>query len=330
MTNTTPVKWGIMGTANIARSSFLPGLRAAGGGQAYAVAGRDRDRTQQYAQANGIEHAYAGYEALLHDPQVDAVYIALPNSLHAKWTIAALQAGKAVFCEKPLCTSLAETEDVLRVARDTGRLLWEAFVFPFHSQMNRLHAILQSGSIGKAIEVQSTFHFQIRSRQNIRLDPALGGGALNDVGCYCIRLAQLVFEEQPSEAATLAKWAPEGVDEEMQGAIAYAAHGQLLFSCGLSSHYDVFSRVLGTEGEVRFSHPFHPRAGDTMEIRTEDGTVTIEPSRQETPSFTPAIAHIQAAIRGEAEPEHLAIDEAAGTARGLQLARDSARQNSPA
>lgn len=323
------VRWGILGTANIARSAFLPALAAAGGGEAYAVAGRDRGRVEAYAGANGIERAYEGYETLLSDPHVDAVYIALPNSLHAQWTIAALRAGKAVFCEKPLCTSVTETAEVLRVARETGQLLWEAFVFPFQPQMHRLHAILGGGGIGEPAEVQSNFHFQIRNRRNIRLDPGLGGGSLNDVGCYCIRLAESVFADNPDQAAALARWAPEGVDEEMQGTLAYPGGGRLMFSCGLSQRFDVFSRVLGTEGEVRLTNPFHPRVTDTLEIRGADGSITIEPSRQETPSFTPALRHIQAAIRGLEAPEHLAIDEAMGVALGLQLASDSARALSP-
>lgn len=324
MTDDSPVRWGIMGTANIARSAFLPGLRAAGGGEAYAVAGRDRTRTEEYARVNEIEHAYEGYDALLQDPNVDAVYIALPNSLHAEWTIATLRAGRAVLCEKPLCTSVEETADVLRVARETGTLLWEAFVFPFQPQMHRLSTTIESGGIGDPVEVQSNFHFQIRSRQNIRLDPELGGGALNDVGCYCIRLANFVFGADPQRGIAVANWAPEGVDAEMQGVLDYPDGDHLLFSCGLQRRVDVFSRVLGTAGEIRLTNPFHPSATDTMEIRSGE-TVTIEASGQDTPSFTPAIQHIQAAIRGQAAPRHLAIDDAMGAALGLQFAQDSAR-----
>lgn len=322
--NQSPIRWGIMGTANIARSAFLPGVRAAGGGEAYAVAGRERGRTEEYARVNEISHAYQGYDSLLQDPLVDAIYVALPNSLHAEWTIAALRAGKAVLCEKPLCTSVEQTAEVLRVAGETASLLWEAFVFPFHRQMHNLKTIIERGEIGDPVEVQSDFHFQIRSRQNIRLDPELGGGALNDVGCYCIRLANFVFGAAPVQGAALANWAPEGVDAEMESVLAYPDETHLMFSCGLQRRVDTFSRVLGTAGQVRFTNPFHPSATDTMEIRSGNA-VSIEPSGQDVPSFTPAIDHIQAAIRGEAEPLHLAIDDAMSVAVGLQLSRDSAR-----
>jgi predicted dehydrogenase len=126
-----------MGTASIARGQFLPALRQAGGA-AEAVASRDTSAAESYAAANGIARAITGYQTLIDDPDVDALYIALPNSLHAEWTVSALQAGKPVLCEKPLTGSLSDTQHVLDVARQTGTLLWEAFVFPFHDQMARV------------------------------------------------------------------------------------------------------------------------------------------------------------------------------------------------
>lgn len=192
MTGTGAVRWGIIGTANIARAAFLPGLRQAGG-VAAAVAGRDAGRTGQYARDHGIERAITGYQNVIDDPAVDALYIPLPNSLHAEWTIAALRAGKPVLCEKPLCGSLAETEHVLAVAAETGTPLWEAFVFPFHDQFARVTALIADGAIGDLREVQSNFHFSVGRPDNIRLSRDLDGGALNDVGCYPVRLALELF-----------------------------------------------------------------------------------------------------------------------------------------
>src|SRR5579859_6989220 len=180
-------RWGIMGTANIARAAFLPGLRAAGGVPA-AVAGRDPARTLQYADDHGIERAIAGYQNLIDDPDVDVLYIALPNSLHAEWTMRALDSGKPVLCEKPLCGRLADTERVLAAARRTGTLLWEAFSFPFHTQFERVKALVADGAIGELMEIKSNFHFSISRPDNIRLSRDLQGGALLDVGCYPVRL----------------------------------------------------------------------------------------------------------------------------------------------
>src|SRR5215469_9171308 len=152
MTVTGSVRWGIVGTAKIARTLFLPSVREAGGEPA-AVAARDRTRADQWAAANGITRAVVGYQNLIEDPEIDAVYVPLPNALHGEWTIRALQAGKPVLCEKPLTGSAAQTERVLAVARETGTPLWEAFAFPFHDQMARLRGILADGTIGDLREI---------------------------------------------------------------------------------------------------------------------------------------------------------------------------------
>ena len=150
------MRWGVIGTAGIARKNFLPAVREAGG-EAAAVAGRDAERTSRWARDNAVGRAVVGYQQLIDDPDVDVLYIPLPNALHAEWTIRALRAGKPVLCEKPLTGSLAETEQVLAVARETGIPLWEAFVFPFHDQMRRLRGLLADGVIGDLREIQSNY-----------------------------------------------------------------------------------------------------------------------------------------------------------------------------
>lgn len=315
------VRWGILSTARIATTAFLPGLRAAGGGRAEVVAGRDLARAQQFAAEHGVERAVEGYQRLLDDDRVAAVYICLPNSLHAEWTMAALQAGKAVLCEKPLCTSEQETAHVLQVARNTGSLLWEAFVFPFHDQMRRVRELIDEGEIGELEEIQSNWHFQVRSRQNIRLSPQLAGGALNDVGCYCLHLGSQLFRDEPIAAAGAARLAPEGVDEETRAVVSYPGERSLVMGVGVRRGYiDTFTRILGSRGEIRLSHAYHPRPQDTIEVRTAERTV-IERVTGPDPSFTPAIRHLHAAIRGEEPPRHLAVDDAMPTAAALERVR---------
>src|SRR5215472_6810802 len=206
------LRWGIISTANIARGAFLPGLRAAGG-TAAAVASRDLGRAQQWASEYGVDRAVQGYQALIDDPDIDAVYIPLPNSLHAEWTIRALQAGKPVLCEKPLCGVLSDTERVLSTARESGTLLWEAFVFPFSELMGRLRSLVADGAIGELREIQSSFHFKLTRPGNIRLSASLQGGALRDVGCYPVRLAQEFFGEHET-ASAVHKAGGDGVDIE--------------------------------------------------------------------------------------------------------------------
>lgn len=311
------IRWGILGTANIARASFLPGLRAAGGIRA-AVASRDASKAEQWAVRYGAERAVQGYDALLADDSIQAVYIPLPNHLHAEWTIAALRAGKTVLCEKPLCTSVAETQKVLEAARDTGGLLWEAFVFPFHRQMDRVRELLAAGAIGEVREIQANFYFQLRDRRNIRLSREMAGGALNDVGCYCLRLAELVFGGAADAAVALSVWAPEGVEEELSGIVSYGDGRRLVFSCGLMRPYDTFTRLIGTDGEIRLVNPYHPREADHLEVR-QSNRETIERPTGPALSFTRAIEHIHAVLRGEEQPRHLAAHDSLITARDLAL-----------
>jgi predicted dehydrogenase len=312
---TAPVRWGIVGTANIARAAFLPGLRHAGG-VAAAVAGRDLGRTQEFARANGIDRAIEGYQRLIDDPDTDALYIPLPNSLHAEWTIRALQAGKPVLCEKPLCGRLEETQRVLSAAWETGTLLWEAFVFPFHDQMRQVRELIDGGAIGELGEVQSSFHFKVGKPDNIRMFASLEGGALNDVGCYPIRLASELFGAGHDSAAASAERGGHGVDVETWGILGYPGGRRLLLSCGLNRAHDVFTRLLGTDGQIHITNPFHPGASDYFQVLTPRAEPKTVPASGE-PSFSPAIAHIQAVLAGEQEPRLLAVDTAMATARAL-------------
>src|SRR5437667_6363681 len=226
-----PVRWGILGAAGIAGSAFLPALTETTDGRAVVVGARDAGRAERWAVEFGVERGVAGYEDVVADPDVEAIYVALPNSLHADWTIAALEAGKAVFCEKPLCGSVEDTERVLAAARDATGPLWEAFVFPFHDQMRRVCSILEAGSIGEPREIWSRFHFDLDDPDDIRMLAALDGGAMQDVGCYSIRLSRLVFDAEPDldRASADAAWSG-GVDIELWGLLPFDAERRMQFS----------------------------------------------------------------------------------------------------
>jgi predicted dehydrogenase len=329
----SPVRWGIVGTANIARAQFLPGLREAGDGRAVLVASRDRARAEAYAAAHGIEQGIAGYAALVESPQVDAVYVALPNALHAEWTVRALRAGKAVLCEKPLCTSAAQTRDVLEVAAGAAAPLWEAFVFPFQAQHQRLAGLLADGAIGEAAEIYSAFHFLLSNPANIRMDAALGGGALADIGCYPVRLALELFGADPhpralagtgvTEAGVTGTGATEAgategkVEVDAAGIVAVGA-GRLLLTCGFKRSYDTFTSVLGSAGQVQLTNPFHPRPADTLTILRPGADPVIERPTTDERSFTAAIRHIHAVLRGQTAPSHTADQYSLPAARVLE------------
>ncbi len=310
------VRWGIVGTANIARAQFLPALRQAGG-VAAAVAGRDPARTRQYARDNEIERAITGYANLIDDPAIDALYVALPNSLNAEWTIPALEAGKPVLCEKPLCGRLADTESVLAVAEETGTLLWEAFVFPFHPQMLEIRKLLADGAVGELKEIKSNFHFLLRNPANIRLSRELEGGALLDVGCYPVRMAQELFGPDYQAAWAHAVMGGDGVDVDTWGVLDYADGRRLMLSCGLGRSYDTFTTLEGTAGQIRITNPFHPGQADSYQLVTPGADDRTFGAHAEERSFTAAIRHIQAVIEGNEAPRQLAVETSLPTARAL-------------
>jgi predicted dehydrogenase len=311
-----PVRWAILGTANIARAQFLPGLREAGG-VAAAVAARDASRAERYGRDNGIERAIGGYQNLIDDPAVDALYIPLPNSLHAEWTLRALAAGRPVLCEKPLCGNLADTVRVLDAARLGGSLLWEAFVFPFHRQIAQLRDLVTGGAIGELMEIKSNFHFQLSNPGNIRYSRELEGGALNDVGCYPVRLAAEFFGVPHEAAWAGATWGGDSVDVDSWGVLEYPGGRRLHLSCGLGRGYDTFSSLEGTAGRIHVSNPFHPGPADTYQVIAPRSEPASFPATAGEASFTAAIRHINAALAGDEEPRLLAVDTALSTASGL-------------
>jgi predicted dehydrogenase len=311
-----PVRWGIISTANIARGQFLPGLRAAGGVPA-AVAGRDLGRAQAWAEQHGVDRAVAGYQALIDDPDIDALYIPLPNSLHADQTIKALRAGKPVLCEKPLCGTLAEAEQVLAVAGETGTLLWEAFVFPFHAQFAAVQKLLADGAIGELLEIQSDFHFMVGNPANIRLARDLDGGALNDVGCYPVRIALELFGAGHTDAWATAVWGGHDVDVDTQGSLGFPDGRRLLLTCGMRRAYDTFTRLLGTAGQIQLTNPFHPGRGDSYSVLTDGEPPRTLDAGAAEPSFTGMIRHIQNVLRGGEAPRQLALDTSLASARAL-------------
>ena len=310
------VRWGIIGTANIARAAFLPGLRSAGGVPA-AVAGRDAAKTEKFATENGVERPVTGYQRLIDDPDIDALYIPLPNALHAEWTIRALEAGTPVLCEKPLTGTLPDTERVLAAARQTGTLLWEAFVFVFHPQIGAIEELVADGAIGELMEIKSNFHFMIKNPANIRFSRELEGGALRDVGCYPVRLAQLMFGPDHEGAWARAVIGGDGVDADTWGVLGYSGGRRLMLSAGMKRSYDTATSLEGTNGQIRVTNPFHPGPADSYQVATAGVEPRTVSAGADEPSFTAAIRHINAVIRGEEEPRMLALETSLATAKAL-------------
>jgi len=327
--NEEPIRWGILGTAGIAEDAFLPALRDAGGGTAVAVASRDRSRAERWAADHAVARGVEGYERVVADPEIEAIYIPLPNALHAEWTIASLEAGNAVFCEKPLCATPEETAHVLVAAGKERGPLWEAFVFPFHEQMDRVRELIEGGDIGQIREIWSRLHFQLDDPEDIRLVAELAGGSIQDAGCYPIRLGRLLFGAEPDPTRSIADavWSDTDVDTELWGALRFPDDRRLVLSCGFLSREDAFTRVLGTEGEIHMTHPFHPEASDTFTVVRDERVETHAAVPAGERSFTPAIRHIHRVLRGLEPPRHLAVDEAMGNATAIESLLRAARSD---
>ncbi len=319
-----PIRWAVLGTATIAASTFLPSLAHVGGGEPVLVAGRDPDKAARFAADNGIARGVGGYQTALDDPDVDAVYVALPNSLHAEWTIAALRAGKAVLCEKPLCVDPAETRRVLDVAAAAPGPLWEAFVFAFQPQMRRVRELIAAGAIGTPTEIQAQFHAPLAESDDIRFSTDLAGGVLADIGVYPVRLARLIFDAEATGARASQVLGAGGADIESWGSVDFPGDRRLLYSASFRGVLDPAARILGDGGEIRLSHPYAAGPADRIELRTPDGRIVTEPWGTEELPFTDIIRHIHAVLRGAEEPRHLAVDDAYGTAAVVAALRESA------
>jgi D-xylose 1-dehydrogenase (NADP+, D-xylono-1,5-lactone-forming) len=316
------VRWGILSTALINRK-FLAGARGADGVEVIAVASRDGATAARYAGEHGIERAYAGYDALLADGDVEAVYISLPNSLHVEWTVRALEAGKHVLCEKPLSRHAGEVVRAFDVAERHDRLLMEAFMYRHNPQTRRVVSLVAEGAVGRLRLIRGSFGFLTGDPSNVRLSTALAGGALMDVGCYCVSAARLLAGE-PRSVTAQQVLGGDGVDVLFSGTLSFPGDVLAHFDAGLTVAARTELEVVGEEASLFLDDPWHGRV-PVIEVRGERGVERIE--LEPVDSYGLEAANFSAAIRGEAAPA-LGRDDAIGQARAIEalyLAAESGR-----
>jgi D-xylose 1-dehydrogenase (NADP+, D-xylono-1,5-lactone-forming) len=312
------VKWGIISTARINRL-FLAGARQSSDLEVMAVASRDRAGAEHYAREQGIERAYGGYEALLADPDVEAVYISLPNSMHVEWTVRALEAGKHVLCEKPLTRRSAEAGRAFDVAEREGRLLMEGFMYRHNPQTQRLTELISDGAIGRVRLIHAAFGFVAADPANVRLSRALEGGALMDVGCYCVSGARLVAGE-PIRVAGEQAIGGDGVDVVFAGTMRFADDVIANFDAGLALASRDELEVVGEAGSLFLDDPWHCRV-PVIELRREGEVDRVE--LDPIDSYMLEAENFSKAIRGLAQPL-LGRDDAIGQARAIEALYDAA------
>ena len=263
-----PVRWGIVSTAHINRL-LIPGAKASPEVELVGVASRDRARAEEYARQWEIERAYGSYEELLADDDIEAVYISLPNNLHVEWSIRSLEAGKHVLCEKPLTRDPGDAEAAFDAAERAGRLLSEAFMYRHNPQTKRLRELVRDGAIGELRLVRAAFSYGLYDEANIRLRPELEGGALMDVGCYCVSGSRLLAGE-PETVYGQARIGASGTDWVFGATLRFPGDVIGLFDCGTALVERDELEAIGSEGSLFVDDPWHCKVPG-IELRRDDG-----------------------------------------------------------
>jgi predicted dehydrogenase len=269
-----PLRWGLLGTARINRA-LIPPLRSSPRNRLLAVASRTPEAAAAYAKEWGIERAHGSYEALLADADIDVVYVPLPNSLHAEWTIRAARAGKHVLCEKPLATSVAEVVAIADAARETRRVVAEAFMYRHHPQTAQVREIVASGQLGAIRFVRGSFSFPLTRPGDVRLVPAMGGGALWDVGCYPLSFTRTALGEEPIEVTGVQRTGPTGIDLTFAGQLRFASGVLAQLDCSFEAPFRTWMEIVGDAATLNVPQPFKPGPDATLLLNRGNATETI-------------------------------------------------------
>jgi predicted dehydrogenase len=274
------LRWGVLGSAKIARQNVIPAMQRGQYCEIAAIASRDSSKAEETARNFGIAQAFGSYEAMLADPTIEAVYNPLPNHLHVPWSIRAAEAGKHVLCEKPIGLSVAETRELIAVRDRTGVKIGEAFMARSHPQWLRAKEIVAGGAIGELRVVAGAFSYFNRDPANIRNVADWGGGGLMDIGCYPVTLSRMLFGREPVRAMALIERDPDfGVDRLTSALLDYAP-GQALFHCSTQLVPYQRMNLFGTRGRVEIEIPFNPLKDRPARLVLDDGSSVTGESRR--------------------------------------------------
>lgn len=319
------MRWGILGTARINRR-VIPAMRLARRSELVAVASRDRSRAEGYAVEWSIPRAVAGYQALLDDSNIDAVYIPLPNTDHVPWTLAAIAAGKHVLCEKPLALDPADVDRIAAAAAAAGVVVEEGFMYRHEPLTTRVMGLVNDGAVGTVRAVVSGFTFPLESAANIRMDRALGGGALWDVGSYPVTYAQLIAGHEPKLVVGSAHWHPAGVDDEFMGMLRFDPGGMTAnIYAGFRAAYRTWLEVIGSDASLTVPNPFRPGPLETLELERH-GVLEQIAVAGSPEIFVREIEDFEASVL-DGVPQVVSLAESRRTAATLQALYASARES---
>jgi D-xylose 1-dehydrogenase (NADP+, D-xylono-1,5-lactone-forming) len=316
--------WGIISTADINRL-VIPPAQKSPKIDLIGVASRTQERADEYAAEWGIPRAYGSYEALLADPEVECVYISLPNTMHSEWSIKSVEAGKHVLCEKPFTRTPDDVTAAWDAADRADRLLSEAFMWRHNPQTKRLRGLIDEGAIGEVRLIRAAFSYSLYDEDNIRLRTDAEGGALMDVGCYCVSGSRLAAGAEPVEAYCAAWYGPTGTDWVFAGVLRFPGEVLATFDCGTALPNRDELEVIGSEGSLFLDDPWHAGA-PVIELHRDGDVERIEVERAN--SYGLELENVSAAAAGEAELL-LGRDDAMGQARALEALHRSAQSGTP-
>jgi xylose dehydrogenase (NAD/NADP) len=307
------LRLGLLSTARI-NGEILGAARETESTDVVAVGSRDADRAAAYAAEHGIPRSHGSYEALLADPEVDAVYISLPNGLHHEWTMQALTAGKHVLCEKPYSRRPVDVVEAFDAADAAGLVLMEAFMYRHHPQTRLVEEVVRHGRLGRLLSIRAAFTFPLHNLEDVRAQPALGGGALMDVGCYCVSGSRLVGGEPVSALATQVT-GPTGVDMAMHGTLRFDGDVVAQFEASFLAPRRQFLEVVGEDAVLTVQSPWRVDWPGDVQLTRDDVTERLDVPLAN--SYAEQLDNLQAAVLGEAEPL-LGRADALGQAKALE------------
>ena len=319
----SPLRLGILGFANIARGAIIPAAEQTDAVEVTAVATRGGSKTDEVRGLAPDAGLFEDYASLVENDEVDVVYIPLPNSMHAEWTLKALEAGKHVLCEKPFALDAAGAEKAVEVARESGLTLMEGFMFRLHPQTLRLKELIEDGAIGTVRQVVAQFGHLLDDPEDVRGIGSLGGGSLGDVGCYAVSGVRLAFGGEPRRASAFARFDEDDADQELAGVLEFD-EGVGVVSCSISSARRERLEIVGTDGRMTLEAPFRAdKAGGSIEIQRGDESETE--GFEEGNPYLAELEEFAVAIREKREPA-VGPQEILGNARAIGGLLNSARQ----
>ena len=275
---TDPVRWGVLGSADIAIKKVIPAMQGSQLSRVEAIASRDGERARATADKLGIAKSYGSYEGLLQDPEIEAVYIPLPNHLHAEWAIAAAKAGKHVLCEKPMAVSSAAAREMIEAANQAGVKLMEAFMYRLHPLWTEVQRLLDEGVIGDLLAIQSFFSYRNVDPNDIRNIVAFGGGAMYDVGCYPVNVARMLFRSEPSDVKAVIRRDEAFGTDAVTSAILDFDGRHAAFTCSTQLEDDQRVHLQGTSGRLLIEIPFNiPHDRPTRILAFSGGEPPVSP-----------------------------------------------------